>query len=394
MFPIVYLAPIAWTSLCQRPQQLALRLAARATVNYVDPVGLRSMRPGDVLRVRERHGASTHASIAVVRPRYIPLMGMGPIDAINRRWLMHQLRRFLPKDDGDWILWTGSPNLLAEALVAQADPALVVYDCMDRYAAFHGGRHRLRIERAEQRIVGRADLVLASSVALQARLARYHGNVQLAPNGVDCEAFAVRETLSPAPEALRGVRRPVIGFQGTIGPWVDFGLIERLARCRPEWSFVFLGPVRAAGAARLRGLPNVRIEPPVPYRDLPRWTAAFDVGIVPFVLNELTRSVNPIKALEYLAAGRATVSTPLADLEPLADFVSFARTDDEWITAIEAGLHPSAQTSEQVEARRRAVSGRSWDRIAEEIAVSIESLEKTHGSHSAPRCRTPRDRAA
>src|SRR6185437_16067689 len=117
---------------------------------------------------------------------------------------------------------------------------LVVYDCMDRYAAFHRGRTRRRIEADEARLVARADLVFASSRGLVERLDIWH-QTALVPNGVDYATFSQARRGRP-PRWLDGLRGPVIGFHGTLGDWVDFDLLRRLAQRHRDWSWVFIGP--------------------------------------------------------------------------------------------------------------------------------------------------------
>jgi glycosyltransferase involved in cell wall biosynthesis len=241
---------------------------------------------------------------------------------------------------------------------------------MDRFAAFHRGSARRRVERAEAEIARRADVVFATSQGLRRRLAAHRAAVHLLPNGVDAERFCVADRAA-APAQIARLPRPVLGYFGTLGAWVDFDLVGRLASQRPEWSFVFVGPGRPSSAARLGAFPNVQFLGPVPYDELPRYAAGFDVGLIPFKLNELTWHVHPIKALEYLAAGLPAVSTPLPDLEGLAGHVRFATTPFKWLVAIEECLHPDASSLECVQARRAMVQGRSWQVVAESALDAI-----------------------
>lgn len=389
---ILYLAPVEWSSPRQRPQQLALRLARWFDVRYVDPVGLRSARLTDLARIWRRvlpakKTAADQCPVSVIRPRYVPCVGHRPIDEFNRRWLMRQMEGSMPDDgrhaqhgqtgeDQPWILWLGTPSLLAQALTERTQSSLVVYDCMDRYAAFHRGRTRRRIEADEARLVTRADLVFASSRGLAERLEAWH-ETALVPNGVDYAAFS-RARRDQPPQWREEMRGPVVGFHGTLGDWIDFDLIARLAERHRRWSWVFIGPGGQRASRALGRLPNVRFVGEVDYADLPRQAAWFDAGIVPFRLNDLTRYVHPIKALEYLALGLPVVATPLPDLAPLASVALFASTDEQWSAALSAALEPDARRSRLVAARRHAVAGHDWqlrahwiaERLMERLAVA------------------------
>ena len=74
-----------------------------------------------------------------------------------------------------------------------------------------------------------------------------------------------------------------------------------------------------------------------PQKDQRTLLAAFDVAIVPFLVNELTHAVSPIKLFEYLAGGKPVVSTPLKECARLP-FVRVAGEPAEFVRAIEWSL--------------------------------------------------------
>jgi glycosyltransferase involved in cell wall biosynthesis len=371
---LVYVAPVEWNSLWQRPQQLAFRLCHRFDLSYIDPVGMRSVRLRDARRIlnRIRPQRGEQPPEKVLRPRYVPFVGAPGIDWLNRNWLLHQIRRVLGASDDPWVLWIGAPSLLAETLLAGTNPSLVVYDCMDRYAAFHQGAARRRIEQVETAIVERADLVFTTSVTLAGNLCDFNPHITLAPNGVDVSLFAVQDKPAAVPAWLDQLPRPLFGYHGTIGDWLDYSLLEQLAERHPNWSFAFLGPIQSHRAARFLGLDNVHHHDPVPHGELPAHVAQFDAGLIPFELNELTLSVHPIKALEYLALGLPLVSRPLPDLLSLAHVVQFADTVDEWSRELAVAASADAHAPDATAARRTAVLPQSWDQIAARIISRID----------------------
>ncbi|HEV3005464.1 MAG TPA: glycosyltransferase, partial [Pirellulales bacterium] len=326
---------------------------------------------------RLRRPSDEAAPFPVLNPWYVPLVGMPVLDSWNRRGLIRQVARAFPMDERRCIVWLSTPSMLAEAMIERLAAngrrrSLVVYDCMDRYAAFHHGRDRARIERIERTVVARADVVFASSRSL-AELPGLGGREVLhVANGVEYEAFA--PSRRPEPPAWRQrTSGPVIGYHGTLGDWLDFESLEWLAKRRPGWTFVMIGPRATSRGGRFFSLPNVLLPGPVTYAELPAHTAHFDVGIVPFVSNELTRCVHPIKALEYLAAGLPTVSRPLRDLADLSDVVRFADSPHQWLAALEQALGPVARAPERVAARRAAAKIRSWDDAAQHIAEALDA---------------------
>jgi hypothetical protein len=70
------------------------------------------------------------------------------------------------------------------------------------------------------------------------------------------------------------------------------------------------------------------------YADLPKYFAGWDVGIMPFALNDATRFISPTKTPEYLSAGLPVVSTAIRDVErPYGELglAKIARSADEFI---------------------------------------------------------------
>jgi UDP-galactopyranose mutase len=50
------------------------------------------------------------------------------------------------------------------------------------------------------------------------------------------------------------------------------------------------------------------------YSDLPSYLSGWQIGMLPFALNESTKFISPTKTPEYLAAGLQVISTPIRDV--------------------------------------------------------------------------------
>ncbi|MEK7873854.1 MAG: glycosyltransferase [Chloroflexota bacterium] len=258
--------------------------------------------------------------------------------------------------------------------------ALSVYECYDAYDEFasvaHNPREQQRIRDMERALMGRASLVLTTGRNLyEARRAR-HSNVRLVPNGVSFEHFA-RATARPEPEDMRSIPKPILGFVGNINEQIDYPLVTWLARRHPDWSFVVIGRYdglvslqRRADFKEWVALPNVHRLGWKDFADLPRYVANFQVGLIPFVINELTRQVYPLKLHEYLACGLPVVSTDMEEVRPFGDFACVARTREEFERGIETSLR---EASPALRERRVAVaSAHSWSARAQDILRALD----------------------
>jgi len=224
-----------------------------------------------------------------------------------------------------------------EVLSKFRDP-FVIYDVLDS-VAIHTESDRLggtpegeTAQAYHVRALETADLVLAASQPLADECRRMRDDVILVRNGVDVEHFVA---------AARAVgledrpSRPRVGFHGCIAPWLDYALLEELIRRRPDLAFVFVGPVDENSRASFRRLLRYRNavhRGEQPYEDLPRHVAGFDVGLIPFALDDVTRAASPIKLYEYAAAGVPIVATPLPECS-LYECVLVAEPDPEEFSA-------------------------------------------------------------
>jgi glycosyltransferase involved in cell wall biosynthesis len=311
-------------------------------------------------------------NVFVTNPLVIPLPGLPAAERLNTAILAASLRALSRRLGLQRpILWTFLPNV--SRLVGRLRERMVVYHCVDEYSAF-AGVPRQALIRMEEDLLRRADLVITSGEKLRDERARTNRNTHFIPHGVDADHFA--RALDPTleiPDDVRDVRRPVVGFFGLLADWVDIDLFRALAEARPDWSVVLLGKATTDVSA-LRGIPNVHILGQKPYEALPAYCRAFDVGIIPFRMNELTVRANPLKLREYLAAGLPVVSSPLPEVARYDGLVRLASTREEFLTAIEASL---AERSEDRRRRRvEAMRAEGWGARVEQMSALIEERLK------------------
>ncbi len=381
---IICIAPVEYSGLRQRPQVIMDFFAELTPVFYVDPVGLRTFRISDIerivnkllaiRRVGSRSGDAKGAR--VVTPAFVPFHWA---ESINRR-LFQRLGRSLERrtrglGQGRPLLWIGVPSPLAVHLLDRFPHGATVYDCMDDFPGFHGGAER--IVRAEREIMRRADIVFAASAALQERAKETAGRVATAPNGVDIERFRRPNYPVVRPRDLpRG--EVVIGYHGTIGRWFDANLVREIARSRPRWQVVLIGPV-TCDLDRSMFPPNVHLLGPRPQQDLLPYLVHFDVGIVPFGGMSVAMCSNPIKVYEYLAAGLPVVSSPIHELRLLPPgLIRTAGDGREFTARIEESL---AEAGDEEKRRERiaAAETHSWTGVFDGIVRELEKLESLAG---------------
>ncbi len=253
-------------------------------------------------------------------------------------------------------------------LASKLGEGKLVYYCYDEIsAAAWANKHGAR---AEQAFVPKCDAVIVSSVGLQQKQALQHKAVSVVKNGVDAALFSAKirpEDLPKIPNLLPN--QQVIGYLGSIDDRLDFDLLEQLFTTFANKRFVFVGRVQnEAIRARLLAFSNVFLSGAYPSDALPGWVACMDVCLIPFVKNDFTAGIYPLKINEYLAAGKAVVTTDFAPLDDFSDIVAIADTAETFKQAVKEALFE--KKNQKAEQRQAFARKNDWAQRAQQF-VSI-----------------------
>lgn len=352
-FDVICYANIEWGARFQRPQQMMLQFArAGHRVFYI--VASRKAPEGASYATEQvaENVFQVALNVVALPDHYAEEMSADARAsyAVSLAALARDLGAYAPVQIVHLPFWTP----LVRDLQATHNWR-VAYDCMDEWDSFP--KIGAPLLAAEHDLVRTSDLVTVTSQLLLDKWQAEAREVLLVRNGVDNAFFAERL----APNAmLAGISRPIIGYYGALAEWVDFQLIAALGEAAPEWSFVLIGDHFTNEVDLLKGKPNVHLLGLQPYADMPLYLFNFDACIIPFKLNKITHAVDPVKFYEFLAGGKAIVSTPLEELQPFGDYVSFAETADGFKRAL--ADHLATDTLEHAEARKAFAAQNDWSR--------------------------------
>lgn len=290
------------------------------------------------------------------------------------------LRRTRGMDD--FQLWSFIPS--AAKYIGKLGESLVVYYCTDEWSHF-SSVDRDKTMALERELCERADIVFTTASTLLEKKKVYNPETHLALHGVDQAHFA--RALAPATSLaaeLRDLPRPIVGFVGLIQDWVDVDTVRYMAERHRDRSFVLIGKA-LVDVSSLERLPNVRLLGRKPYESLPEYLKGFDVGIIPFKLNELTRNVNPIKLREYLSAGLPVVSSDIPEVAryvrdhgALANACYVASTPEDFDAAVTQALQGDSPAARQ--ARSEAMLAETWER---KVALLGEHIDRVRAKKRA-----------
>ena len=423
--PLVVFSHLRWEFVYQRPQHVLSRLAqSRPVIVVEEPVfdegpahwerqtpapGVTVLRPHTAVR----EGGFSDAQLAALRPLVAELgEEVGPCDA----WFYTPLALpLLPALDGTALDGTAldgtapdgtapdgtAPDGTAPDGTAPDGTApdgrggvagrggrvrAVVYDCMDELSAFDHAPPALLDREAD--LLARADLVFTGGPSLYRAKRDRHPSVHCFPSSVDAAHFGqARPDAAPLaePDDQREIPRPRLGFFGVIDERLDRDLVGALAAARPDWHVVMLGPVIKIDPASLPQAPNLHWLGGKSYDALPAYLAGWDVCLLPFARNRATEFISPTKTLEYMAAERPIVSTPITDVaDPYGDVVYLADTPDDFVAACASALRASPRRRAETVADMRAVlATTSWDATVGRMAALLDGLPARAAHHPA-----------
>lgn len=361
---LLCLSHLRWDFVTQRPQHLLRRAAADfEIVFFEEPLADPEAPETGTLRLVRDDG------VLVVTP----LLPDAAMDSPDRNRLLRLLLDRSLSHAQPTVAWYYSPMMLAFS--RHLHPAVTIYDCMDELSAFLHAPRELRVLEAE--LMERADLVFTGGLSLYETRRDLHPAVHCFPSSIDRAHFAQARGSQPDPESQSHIPHPRVGFFGVIDERMDLDLVARTAREAWELQFVMIGPVVKIDPATLPRAANIHWLGRCSYGDLPAHLAHWDVGWMPFALNEATRFISPTKTPEFLAAGLPLVSTAVRDVERSwgrAGLVRIADADTMTATLRSELGGVDSTTAQMIDA---ALAHGSWDRT---WAAMLDLIEEEMAS--------------
>ena len=299
---VVCFSHLRWDFVYQRPQHLLSRFARHHDVIVIEEPIFEDVAEPE-LRFTPREG---NVKVGVpVLPHGLGHAG----DVLAQRKLVDKMLEGL--ETSKRVFWYYTP--MALLFTRHLDADVVVFDSMDELSAFKGAPPELLS--LEEEMMGRADVVFTGGHSLYEAKKHRHHDIHAFPSSIDTKHFARgRSAEREEPEDQAAIPHPRLGFFGVVDERFDIDLLRDVAAAKPDWQFVMIGPVVKIDPADLPKGDNIHWLGGRDYKRLPDYIGGWDIGFMPFALNESTRFISPTKTPEFLAAGLAVVSTPIHDV--------------------------------------------------------------------------------
>jgi len=282
-------------------------------VVWIDPTITRLPRMSDFSRSKQVSEVVAAEPLlprlTVLKPGGLPIEPLAGINLLNDFWIWKKIKSQIRAlgVDAHWDIGVGRPSRLALWACRNLPVRARFMDVMDDFPAFYSGLSRSSMELTERELTQQCDYFFCSEHSLIDKLTRHGLNrpIKLIPNGYDMERL-------PSPCETKRASN-TIGFVGTIAGWFDWKIVIEMAKALPQVQIQLIGP-RVGHVPAL--LPkNIELLPTCTVADAIRYSQKFTVGLIPFLHNQLTESVDPIKYYELRALGIPVWTTAFGSMK-------------------------------------------------------------------------------
>ena len=230
--------------------------------------------------------------------------------------------------------------------------------------------------RLEPKLIAKADVVVNNSTLYAKYGEQFNRHSYMVGQGCDVSLFNDLNREIQAAEDLAAIPRPIIGYVGFLASRrLDIELLAGIAREKPEWSIVLVGPEDDNfKASVLHQIPNVYFLGPRDSSVLPNYIKGFDVCMNPQLINDATIGNYPRKIDEYLAMGKPTVATATEAMEYFREHTYLGKDLKSYLELIDKALNED--NAELQASRREFANSHTWENNVLAIYQYIEMIEK------------------
>jgi len=280
------------------------------------------------------------------------------------------------------VFWIYPKNYLAPAIVQYFEPAKVVVDVVDDHRAWPGisEEERQRLTENYKNMLTMADMAFVNCEPMLDAMREFFPGARLVPNGCDTHPQKSKPIHDDELDAFKSWKGKTIGFVGNLEKKIDIVLLEKIAEKFSDCRLVLVGSTHAnPQVLRLRRYPNVHFAGVVPYRDVGAWLSRFDVGIIPHLDMDMTKSMNPLKLYVYLSWRVPVVSTQIYNIDASSQFLRVAHTHNEFLEHVSSTLEEEGIDEA---ALQRYIDENSWEeRFRSHVDELLAPLkENAHGN--------------
>jgi teichuronic acid biosynthesis glycosyltransferase TuaH len=362
---MLYMMHVSWFWIKQRPQFLAEHLSE---FFKIDVACLEDYNKNSILKIQNNENLFFHSFITIKHTCFDNFFG----SRIN--FYIKQIQLFFLMRNNS-MLWFTSPvqYLLAKKFIQKKH--FVIYDCMDDHSGFFEcDTMKANIARMEKGLCNRADYVITSAHVLKSRIiSNYKPACPVSVINNALSSLHINKILDSNIKVdypiFEHTDKKKITYIGTVSKWFDFKLVTKVLDNHKECQLILVGPLDI----EIFNHPQIEYLGPVPHDKVKAIMDVSDVLIMPFVVNDLIRAVNPVKAYEYISSGKPVILTKYEETIAFDEYVYLYNDFDELNTifdSVQNGfLYPKKNLDTCIEFAKK----HTWELRAAQINSLINS---------------------
>ncbi len=298
---LLYFSPVQWDSYYQRPHYMIEYFLNQSPLNdviWVNPYPNRFPNLSDFVNRRPKSPKITPrlSNLTIISPHGLPIEPLPGSDYLNFHLFWKTIWGNFKNITHIGI---GRPSKLSLMALKQIPHQKSFFDAMDDFPEFYKGLSRCSMKHVEKRIASHVDHVFASSTAISHKFLQ---SVKIF-NGYNMKTL---------PESQPS-RSGIFGFVGSIGQWFDWNMVLMLAKAFPNNTVRLIGPCFIRCPELLPQ--NIEMLPECSQPEAIEYIKQFQLGLIPFKKNQLTKGIDPIKYYEYRAMGLPVLTTHFGEME-------------------------------------------------------------------------------
>ncbi|WP_417884430.1 glycosyltransferase [Vibrio rumoiensis] len=313
---LIYFSPVPWNSIAQRPHFFVKKAIENGfkKVVWVNPTPSRFPERSDIRRLLSPFEADSFdkpENIDIISPSLIPIEPFNyiynKVNKVRMASVLKDIKSCLSSEICHVVI--GKPSLLSIYLLENMDFSTSSLDIMDDFPCFFNGIAKKSVSCILSRTIKIVDICIYSCSTLKDKYSLANDKSIFILNACD-DLFL--EKCNDIKYKKRKLNKRVFGYIGTVATWFDWDLVYKLANDYPSDMINIIGPLYSK--IPLPKPNNINIFPAVEHSEIVEIIATFDFGLIPFKINELTESVDPVKYYEYKAMGIPVISSSFGQM--------------------------------------------------------------------------------
>lgn len=359
---ILYIMGIDWQWIHQRPQILAEMLAKDYDVMV--------LYPRSILKILRARPQEPGLKMSILWT--LPYQEKSRMIGWMSRLINYKTLSSLP---GYSCLYVGYP--LYGRYIPDDYKGKIIYDCMDNHDALYPDLKRVhKVIVQERELANRADLVIASAQALVDKMNTVMecGVCRLVRNGVEIEnCYNIKES------AIKETYK--VGYIGTIAGWFDYELLQESSKYLKKIEYHLIGP-----GDKSVNSDKIHYEGIVPHDRLYETIREYDCLIMPFQINDIVKSVDPVKLYEYIAFGKCIVSVWYEEIAQFEEFVYFYRNAQEYVNLMKSLEREGFPVKYDKKQQSDFLQKNNWKERYKTLSKWINLMEENEDENESNEC--------